>query len=119
MNADELTRKFPGASADFIRANISADNTRAIAQLESTARPRALAAKKGKGCDSQRFFVRVTSRRGRLLDEDNLCPKYHVDLCRYAGVIPGDAPDQVSIQTRQQKVGKSEAEEIVIEVSRL
>jgi hypothetical protein len=63
-----------------------------------------------------RFFVRVTSFRRRLLDEDNICEKYIVDCCRYAGIIPSDAPAQTSISSCQTKVGKKEDERTLVEV---
>jgi Holliday junction resolvase RusA-like endonuclease len=69
-----------------------------------------LAARQAQGSDTARFLIRVTSFRRRLLDEDNLCEKYVVDCCRYAGFIPDDAPGATHIETRQEKVG-SKAEE--------
>lgn len=54
--------------------------------------------------------VIVTSFRRRLLDEDNLAEKYHVDALRYAGIISSDSPDKISIKARQEKV-KTKAEE--------
>ncbi len=54
-----------------------------------------------------RIQVCVTSFRRRLLDEDNLCPKFHVDALRYAGLLPTDAPQAVTIQTRQEKVASA------------
>lgn len=64
-----------------------------------------------------KFVVRVVSYRVRLLDEDNLCPKYHIDGLRYAGLIPSDAPDCTRIITTQEKVRSKDQErtEIVIE----
>jgi len=70
----------------------------------------ALGPRQGEGSDSKRLLVRVTSFRCRLLDEDNLAIKYHVDCCRYAGIIPGDAPGQAKIEACQRKV-KTKAEE--------
>ena len=66
---------------------------------------------------SGRFLVRVTSVRKRLIDPDNLCPKYFVDCCRYAGLILGDAASEVEIVTTQRRVSAEEEEhtEIVIE----
>lgn len=57
--------------------------------------------------------------RVRLLDEDNLCEKYHVDCCRYAGLIPDDAPSLVRIQTLQRKARRGEAEHTEVEIYRL
>jgi hypothetical protein len=66
-----------------------------------------------------RFLVCIASFRKRLLDQDNLAEKYHVDLCRYAGALPSDAPGSTQIETRQIKVGKGEAERVKIEVWKL
>jgi hypothetical protein len=85
--------------------------------VECNLRPRPLAKGEAQEPDPGIFLVRVTSFRRRLLDEDNLCEKYHVDCCRYAGLIPGDDPSKARIETRQEKV-RSKAEErteIVIE----
>ena len=66
--------------------------------------------------DRRKFLVRVTSFRYRLLDEDNICEKYHVDLCRYAGCISGDSPAQTRIVTTQKKISKEEAQYTLIEI---
>ena len=116
MNADELKRKFPRASQSFIKINFPDGNTRPIDKLEPSPRVRPLAKKKDEGSTCQRFLVRITAFRHRLLDEDNICEKYYVDLCRYAGIIPNDAPDQVSIESKQKKVRKSEKERVIIEI---
>lgn len=71
---------------------------------------------KEKAGDRPRLFVRVTSVRRRLIDEDNLCEKYAVDCCRYAGLLPGDGPGQTRIQVTQRKAGKEEPEQTVIEI---
>jgi len=63
-----------------------------------------------------RVLVRFTSVRKRLLDEDNLCAKFHCDLLRYAGLISGDEPGKTSIKTTQRKAGKGEAEHTAIEI---
>lgn len=60
--------------------------------------------------------MRVTSVRKCLLDEDNLCEKYHVDCLRYSGIIPDDSPDKVRIETTQRKAAKGEEEHTLIEV---
>lgn len=58
--------------------------------------------------DPARFLVRVTSRRVRLIDPDNLCAKYFIDCARYAGLIPGDAANQIQVQVDQTKVDKAD-----------
>lgn len=75
-----------------------------------------LAKKKVQRPTGSRVLVRVTSVRKRLLDEDNLCEKYHVDLCRYAGVISGDEAGKTKIETAQRKAEKGEEEKVIIEV---
>lgn len=62
----------------------------------------------------KRVLVRVTSFRKRLLDEDNLCEKFHVDCLRYSGLIEGDDPQRTKIEVRQVK-SKTEYIEIEIE----
>lgn len=89
---------------------------RKIAKLESDSSDAALDSKEVQGRISQKFLVRVTSIRKRLLDEDNLCEKYHVDLCRYAGIIPCDEADKVKIEVCQKKAGKEDVEKTIIEV---
>jgi hypothetical protein len=111
MTRNELTRRFPKASEAFIRANCSA-----APELERGPSDEPLEKKEVQGPVSNRFLVRVTAVRKRLLDEDNLCAKYHVDLCRYSGVIPDDAPGQCQIETRQRKAEKGEQEHSVVEV---
>lgn len=63
-----------------------------------------------------RFLVRITSVRKRLIDEDNLCEKFHVDCCRYAGILPSDGPAKTSIEVSQRKAEKGEEEEVLVEV---
>lgn len=85
-----------------------------VAQRRPQRRP--LAARENKTRDPAFYVVRVTSFRSRLIDTDNLVPKWHVDALRYAGVLPSDAPDRARIETTQQKCAKGqERTEIVIE----
>lgn len=66
--------------------------------------------------DPVRYVVRVVSVRIRLLDEDNLCPKYVCDFLRYCGALPGDAPGICKIETTQRKVEKEEPEHTEVRV---
>ena len=94
-------------------------HTRKTPILEPDLRDGALGEGETKGTDSARFLVRVTSFRVRLLDEDNLCEKYHVDCCRYAGLLSGDDPSQAKIETGQQKVKRKDQEHVLIEITPL
>lgn len=102
-----------GNAKSIYGTKTKAGNPRKAAKLESNSSDAPLGAEEIQRPISQRFLVRVTSRRRRLLDQDNLCEKYVVDLCRYAGIIPSDAPGETAIEVRQQK---SKAEKILIEV---
>ncbi len=131
MTDQQLLERFPNASKSFIKANatdiratateirqadLHPDGPGPLAKLERVAGDGAMGAvsiQKGIG---RRFRVVVKSRRKRLLDIDNLAEKYHVDLCRYAGVISSDAPGTTEIEVSQEKVFGKEPEEVVIEV---
>lgn len=131
MTSNEIRRRFPNASASLLAAN--ADNPElplegqagrdsdAIVrpELERSAGHGAVGKGKAKKGDSRRFLVRVTSIRRRLIDEDNLCEKYVVDCCRYAGLLPSDDPGQTRIEARQRKAGKEEAEGTLVEIFQL
>ncbi len=67
----------------------------------------------------RRFLVHVKSYRRRLLDFDNLCPKFHIDLLRNSGALLSDAPGTTAIEVSQEKVGSKEREFTRIEVFRL
>ena len=116
MTRNEILRRFPKATESFIQANLDADATPQAAVVERDSSHAPLAAEEVQRPIGARFLVRITSVRKRLLDEDNLCEKYHVDLCRYAGVIPDDAPDKVKIEVSQRKAQKGERESVFLEV---
>jgi hypothetical protein len=99
--------------------DLRAKNAGPAAKLERTPCDAPLEAKKNQRSASSRFLVRIESRRKRLLDEDNICEKYLVDLLRYSGIIANDSPDQCRIEVAQTKCRKGEPEEITIEVMRL
>lgn len=118
MTRNEILARYPRASESFLRANLQAEDAGAVAKLERNPSNASLAKKEVQGQVGRGFLVRVTSRRKRLIDQDNLCEKYHVDLCRYAGVIPDDAPGETQIEVSQTKCREGEAEEVTVEVWR-
>jgi hypothetical protein len=83
-------------------------------KLESDSRDEPLAAKEVQRRTGEKLSVRITSFRKRLIDPDNLCEKFHLDLCRYAGAIPDDAPDCITLETRQEK---AKFERVEIDIS--
>lgn len=112
-------------AAGFIRNSVGqyvktrrldAGNPRTFAVVERDIGNGALGQSKDKAKIGKRVLVRVTSFRHRLLDEDNLCEKFHVDLCRYAGILPSDAPGQTKIEVSQEKIPTTEQEFVRIEV---
>jgi hypothetical protein len=63
-----------------------------------------------------RIVVRIVSFRQRLLDPDNLCPKWFIDGLRYAGLIPGDREEDITLEVRQFKVRDKAGERTEIEL---
>lgn len=110
--SNELSLFFPNSSPDFL-----ARNSRKTPKLERDSSNAPLEKKKVQGRSSQKFFIRITSIRKRLIDEDNLCGKYHCDLCRYAsGGVFGDEAGKTKIEITQRKVEKGEEEKTLIEI---
>lgn len=123
LTRSQLEALFPNASEGFLRGAAigggGGDRKGPGAVLERRAGDAALGKAQTKGADSGKFFVRVTSFRRRLLDEDNLCEKYHVDCCRYAGLLPSDSAAKARIVTTQEKVGSEAEERTVISIERM
>lgn len=118
MNADELRSFFPNASADTIRRNtdLPCGDGRPAPKLERHSGDGAVGQVQVQARTRRRFLVRIEAVRTRLLDEDNLCEKYHVDLLRYSGIISGDEAGTTRIETRQRKAHKDEKERIIFKV---
>ncbi len=108
----EVEQLFPRASRDFIDLNRGPQ----ASFMEHGNSHGALAKKKTKESHSGKYVVRVTSYRVRLCDEDNLCEKFHVDACRYAGLLPSDAPNKAHIEVYQKKVANKKQEKTLIEI---
>lgn len=98
------------------QADILPDHSGKASELERVVGNGAMGAIQVQERLGQHFRVVVRSFRKRLLDVDNLAEKYHVDLCRYAGIIPSDAPGVTEIEVCQEKVFGKEPERVVIEV---
>ena len=108
-----LKTLFPNASESFLHLHgLSGSSNCATSGtfMERPPSPRPLAKAKAQKPDTGRVLVRVVSYRRRLLDEDNLSEKYFVDCARYAGLIPGDGPEQTKIEVSQVKVVRKEEE---------
>lgn len=105
---------FPHASASFLALNAGP-----AAVVERHLGDAALGPAQAKAVHPGRVLVRVTSYRHRLLDEDNLCEKYHVDCLRYAGIVQDDSAEKARIEVSQIKVGRKEEERVEITVTAL
>ena len=79
-------------------------------------RNESLAKAGGKKENTGRIHIRLTARRKRLIDPDNLVFKYFIDCLRYAGAIPDDRAEDVTIETKQEKTRQKE--ETIIELFR-
>lgn len=88
--------------------------TNAVVEPDSCHAP--LAEEEVQGFADGRFLIRLVSVRKRLADEDGLCEKYLVDCCRYAGLLPNDAPGICKIETTQRKAQKGEQEHTEITI---
>ena len=75
-----------------------------------------LAKSNGEKENTGRIHIRLTARRKRLIDPDNLIFKYHIDCLRYAGAIPDDREGDVTIEAHQEKTRGQE--ETLIELFR-
>jgi hypothetical protein len=84
---------------------------------QQAVRDEPLAADARKESHPGRVSVRVVSYRRRLIDPDNLCPKFHIDACRYAGFIKDDSAKEIEYSIRQEQVPTKDLErtEITIE----
>jgi Holliday junction resolvase RusA-like endonuclease len=119
MTPQRLRELFPNASQQFIDRNSDPIRKAPATKLERRARNGSLAKAKTQNGDTGKFLVRVTSYRRVLCDEDNLCEKYHVDCCRYAGLISDDTAAKARIETTQQKVKTKGEERTEIQISRI
>lgn len=116
ITPNQLKRIFPHATASVIKENRGDTSARQPSEPQHNLRH----AQDGSGAeeekDARRFLVRFTDVRRRLLDEDNLVPKFLCDCLRYSGIIHSDAPSFTHIETRQRKPAKGEQPHTLIEV---
>ena len=118
MNPDELRRRFPNASKSCLAANADSapDRAGAVADAELRAGEGALAAGKGATGATGRVHIRITAVRKRLCDADGVFSKWLVDCLRYAGIIRDDTTEDITLENKQRKAAKGEAEHTVIEL---
>lgn len=102
----------PNASEAFIKRNAEdcADSQAPSPEPQPTVCHDSLGEAQGAKENPSRLRVRIISRRRRLIDPDNLVPKWFIDCLRYAGYIPDDRAQDIVLEVSQEKV-KSKAEE--------
>lgn len=116
MTSNELRRLFPNHPESFIRRNSDSSEAQSP-KPEPIVRDEPVAEKNGEDRNSTRLHVRVTSYRRKLIDPDNLCPKYFIDCLRMAEYISDDSAKDITLQVEQFKVKTSGEERTEIEIS--
>lgn len=121
MTRSELLARYPNASAAFIRRNTDPETVGGLQNTVPKPVVRKSAQIKNEGKERStvgpRFRVTITSYRCRLLDADNLCPKFLIDALRYEQLIPDDSPDHIILEVRQQKVDGKAKEGTLVEIT--
>ncbi len=105
---------FPNASLDTIKANCLVQNPEP--QRDQEAALGATDAREAKSAGG--IIVRFTGYRVKPLDPDNFAGsvKDLLDGLRYAHIIPGDEPWNITLETRQARVQKFDQERTEIEI---
>ena len=98
-------------------ANHNTNDTGTPAKLEQDTRHGSLAKKPIETHTTSRVHIRFESVRKRLLDPDNICEKWTLDCLRYIGVIRGDEPDKITLETTQRRASKNEEEHTEITIT--
>lgn len=111
----DLRYWFPRASESFYQAN--SDSLPRRSKLEPAVCHESLAKNKGKSQNPGRIAISITSYRRRLLDPDNLCPKYFIDALRYSKLIPDDTEKDIIHTISQKKVETKAQEKTLIEIT--
>ncbi len=116
MTKEQILALFPNASRGLLEANVQ---THHLPQSPKPKRPAVhepLAKEEGEGGYTGRILVRVTSFRRRLLDTDNVTPKYFIDCLRYCHVLRDDTEAEIDLRISQKKVRTKEEERTEIEI---
>lgn len=114
---NELLQRNSSLAARNAHLSHPSDGASPYAQPEPPVQHEPVGAKEGENRHAASFRVRIKSFRVRLCDPDNLTPKYFLDACRYAGLIPDDRPQDIILEVTQEKVKSviQERTEITVE----
>lgn len=124
MNPHQLKRLFPNASqsvlqanaCDYGNSNFDLNGSGKTPKLERAHGHGSLEAPQAKEANPERVLIRFVSVRKRLLDPDNLSEKWLLDCLRYCGIIRGDEPEKITLETTQRKCQRGEAEHTEISI---
>ncbi len=108
----DLKYWLPHASKSFLAAN--SDSLPSDTEPKQAFCDESLATNPGKTGNPGRCHISIVSYRRRLLDPDNLCPKYAIDALRYAKIIPDDTEKDITYTITQKKVEKKNQEKTLI-----
>lgn len=117
MNPHTIARLFPHASKSLLAANAHDYGSGKAAEPQPADRKQPLARNRApEKTGADRFHLRIVSVRKRLCDPDNIVAKWTIDALRYAGIIPDDTPEILTLEITQRKRAKGEAEHTLIEL---
>ena len=69
-----------------------------------------LAKSQGEKSNTGRVHLCIVRIAKRMLDPDNISPKWIIDCLRSSRIIQGDEPDKITLQVEQRKCAKGEEE---------
>jgi hypothetical protein len=121
MTRAQILARFPNASESVLSL---ADETFLVGKIPNPEPQRHQAPSLGKAVPREatglrRTLVRFTGYRVRPLDPDNFAGsvKDLLDGLRHAGILQGDEPWRIKLETEQEKVGKYSEEKTIIEIT--
>lgn len=119
MTIHELTRRFPRASAAFLRANCAHVEELPAGQSECPQRDALDPELPRKEKSSTRFTICFECYASRPCDWDNYSIKELQDLLVESGLLPGDKWNQLEGRIRVHKVQSRQEERTVITITPL
>ena len=119
MTRAQILARFPHASESILSlADPDPDREVPHAKPQCHQAPALGGAVQGEAKGIRRTLVRFTGYRVKPLDPDNFAGsvKDLLDGLRHAGILQGDEPWRIKLETEQEKVGKYSEERTVIEI---
>ena len=101
-----------------VYADTNHHDQRAVAEHQPVSRVPLADGKPVQEADGTCYRVRIVSYAIRSRDADNVFVKHAVDSLRYAGIIPDDSPEHITLEVSQVRVKTKAEQKTVIEISR-